>query len=394
MAVLKYNHTIAFFLAFLLLFLADSVVNYYVDLPLFVAGGLILLPLMIVFSKLEVKNFLTMLFIIIVFIITAVTNSILYVYNEKNISDALFICLFVTSYYFYLGRYEEIRSLPVIIFAIASLLLFIPTFFGINAGGSTLDTGSHDIEFQREYNQGFYRIAHIASYFFGFFTIFFLFKYSISKKLSQIIFALIFFAACLYTGARTFLLAGLLAVAFYYMKNLKLRYIIAIAVFIIIIFVIRPYILEITRKTVLYQYFTIFETTVENPKRLSRFMIWRSWWGEMKYFSLRDFITGRAYYNAHLTNWRKLNYDVWFHNDYFNIVYSYGLICLALYLYFIVQIFLQFKEKIMNNLFIWTFFFSMVIAAFLNGLYYYFPVFLIYIFFYMMKYQTKTQIKI
>ena len=86
-----------------------------------------------------------------------------------------------------------------------------------------------------------------------------------------------------------------------------------------------------------------------------------------------------------IANAKNLDTKVWFHNDFLNIFYTYGIWCTMLYIWFFVKIYRDNKSYIKQNIFIFIFYSSMVITAIMNGFYYYFPVFLLYLFFLMIK---------
>ncbi|MCF8365671.1 MAG: hypothetical protein K9H16_07815 [Bacteroidales bacterium] len=59
------------------------------------------------------------------------------------------------------------------------------------------------------------------------------------------------------------------------------------------------------------------------------------------------------------------------------------------YIYLFVKIYKDYREAITKNIFLSVFFFTMPLSAFINGMYYYFPVLVLYLFFVMLKIETE-----
>jgi hypothetical protein len=162
-------------------------------------------------------------------------------------------------------------------------------------------------------------------------------------------------------------------------------YLVLLIVALLMLVITNDFILQLTKGSIFYQYFTFVQTSTENFTRLSRFRLWYSWWIEVREFGFWDFMTGKSYTSALIANARNLDYKVWFHNDFLNIFYTYGIWCTILYIWFFIKIYRDNKSCIKQNIFIFIFYISMVITALINGFYYYFPVFLLYLFFSMIK---------
>ena len=378
---------------FLVLFLTDSIVNFFVRAPIFVSGGLVLL-----FYNFELlrryKQFDKKLIILVLsFILIGIANNIIYHFHIKNISDLFFILLFFTSYYLYKNNPQTLTKQMVWIFLYACLILLIPSFFGISKWKSTIELYSNDIEFLRKYNQGFFRIPHIGSYFFGFLSLFFAYQYSLLKKYIYLGAALITISLCFYIGVRTFFVASILATLIFLItgKYWKILTILFLLMLLLIIF-IDP-LLEVTKRTFVFQYLSFIKTSLSNFSRLSRILIWSSWLTEMNGFHWYDYVFGKTFIASHYANESNIvghPKGLWFHNDFFSIIYSYGLWAISLYIYFIIKIFNDFKVLIINNVLIFIYYFTMIFSAFFNGFYYYFPVFLLVPFIYMLNQQTKS----
>jgi glycosyltransferase involved in cell wall biosynthesis len=384
---------------FLLLFIIDSTVNYFYKLPIFVTGGIILL-----FYNLELlRRFKqlnkTLLVIVISFVIIAIINNIVYSFHIKNISDLFFILLFVTSYYLYKNNHHVLTVRMILVFLFGCLFLIIPSFFGINTWNSTIYMESNDLEFLRLYNQGLYRIPHIGSYFFGFLSLFFGFQYSKTKKNLYLGLAILTFFICFYIGVRTFLVAAILSAIIFLIVGKYWKVLIIPSILIILSFIFIDNIIEATRGTFVFQYFTMIKTTMTNFSRLSRITIWASWYKEMSEFGVIDYLIGKTFIASHYANEINIKFldaniiskpkGLWFHSDFFSIIFSYGIWTLGLYIYFFIKIFRDFKVIIKRNFFIFTFYFSIVFSAFINGMYFYFPVFLLVPFVYMLTHSNN-----
>ncbi len=164
-------------------------------------------------------------------------------------------------------------------------------------------------------------------------------------------------------------------------------------IFLLILIFTNDYLLQLTKDTVYYQYFSFFKTSTANITRLSRYRLAYSWWIEIREFGFLDFVIGKSYMNSMVANTKNLGLDVWFHNDFLSISYTYGILGILLYIWFFVKIYRDNKSLIKQNIFIFVFYFSMIFTAILNGYYYYFPVFLLYIFFLMIKNEKQLVTK-
>ncbi|MCP4632843.1 MAG: oligosaccharide repeat unit polymerase [candidate division Zixibacteria bacterium] len=400
------NHGIAntLFIVCLCVFTVDRVLNYFIHAPIFVASSLIIIPVIPYFCIIKQGgNNPEILVIISIFALIAIINNLIYEFHIKNISDLSFILLFIICYYLYRSHKNHLSTKLPSVFYIISILLFIVSYFGIESGSIftnsiidgfsgtkvpklSWDANSMDeIEVMRSYHQGFFRVAHIASYFFGFISLYYFYLFSKDRRYINLLLSVVAVSFCLYTGSRTFIVAFFISV---FLSSLRKKYIVysgamtAIAVMIVLNL---KSILGFIEGTFLYQYFSLIETVINNFSRLSRYRIWYSWYHEVKEFGFVDYLIGKTYYNSHIANAVNLKYPVWFHNDFLNIFYAYGIICLLLYSAFCYKIYYDNKPFIKNNAIIFVFYFTMLISAFFNGLYYYFPVFLLFLFFLMLE---------
>jgi len=282
------------------------------------------------------------------------------------------------------------------------LIVFFPGFYIVWLKTETKDIARENkninwvsnpldmLEYFRVYHNGLFRLPHIASYFFGFLFLFFAFQYQKKKKITDIILLVVSLVLCFYTGSRAVLAALVLSVLIFLFRKKYIIYFTLLAVTLLIMIVANDYLMQLTKDTIFYQYFTFIQTSTENFTRLSRFRLWYSWWLEISEFGFWDIMIGKSFINALIANANNLDYKVWFHNDFLNIFYSYGIWCTVLYIWFFVKIYRDNKVLIRQNLFIFVFYSSMVITALINGFYYYFPVFLLYLFFYMIKSEKQN----
>ena len=412
-----------FFWFFVASFFIDRIINYFIHFPFFVISAILIFPFLFLTARYKNPDKRHLYLLVFSFLIITVINSIIFLFGIKNISDFLFIGLFITIYFYYKNNINHLNISNVYLFLVIILFLFSFTFFNINSNSignteyTTLfnwdfsslvnsdqieeitpenenikwESNPMDIlEYLRVYHNGLFRLPHVASYFFGFLVLFFAYQYQTKKKVFCISMLIISLALCIYTGSRAVLVAFLLSIIIFLFKRKYIIYFTLLISVLLLLAISNEYILQLTKDTVFYQYFALVQTTVENFTRLSRFRLWYSWWLEVREFGFWDFMIGKSYVNALAANARNLSYKVWFHNDFLNIFYTYGIWCTLLYIWFFVKIYRDNKNYINHNIFIFIFYSSMVITAIINGFYYYFPVFLLYLFFFMIK-QEKFQ---
>ena len=122
-------------------------------------------------------------------------------------------------------------------------------------------------------------------------------------------------------------------------------------------------------------------TAVDNRPRLSRLILWNSWLRELGSFGIIDFVIGRTFHESLLANLRNAYIQEWFHNDFLSVFYAYGAICFVGYVLLYIKILRDNRSLITRSFFVFSLYASMPVMAFLNGYYYYFPMFTLYIFF-------------
>ncbi|OMP32201.1 O-antigen ligase [Mangrovimonas sp. DI 80] len=364
----------------------DSVLNYFFDVPLFVLSLMLYCGLLTIPGFFSIKNYKDFLIVLFCFSISFCFNLIKEGFYKESLSDYLFIISFFGSFYLFsdLKHFKPEKKL-ISFFLICSLFLFLATFAGFdkNIWGNTIGLKTDDIEFSRSYRQGFFRKSHIASYFFTFILLYFFnrFKVNGAHKFKYAFLAIPLVSIIFLTGSRTSIVVILLGLFMYYFKAKFLKYLIALASFLVFVVVFIDKILVLFSNTVVYQYLTIIKTISSNFGRLSRVIIWSSWWQEVRTFGLFDFIFGRGFNSSIEANWKNVSYSIWFHNDFLSISYSYGILPLILYVVLFVNIFKKHKEVIRNNIFIFLAFSSLWLSAFFNGFYYYFTILLLYLFY-------------
>lgn len=378
----------------MIIFVSDSVINYYIKIPVFVSFSIIFIPLSLLIIKLK-PNKETNLYVLFVglLLISTVVNVFRFSFSLKNISDLIFILIFATTIVLYNNNIFHIKSKYINWFSVVCLIMFYITFLGVDntRWGNTLSSGSHDIEYLRAYKQGLFRIAHIAAYFFTFLGFYYLYLYYKFKKIKHFTLLCIMFLTVVMVGSRAPIFAVLLGFG---LANLRLKYIkyVMLIIFMIILIILNiDIILELTKGTIIFQYFSIFKTFISNFGRLSRVLIWTSFFEELAKFNFFDYIFGRGTDNAMLINEAKGLGKIWFHNDFLNIFYSFGMISFALYTLFYFNIY-RVNKLCMNNTIIRTLFFTTILLAFFNGFYLYYVMFPLYIFYRILSMEKENKV--
>jgi hypothetical protein len=430
------------FLSFLIAFIIDRIINYFVDIPFFVIFGLAAAPILLIQKTYSKQNKKWLLLLVIPFVTITFINNLIYGLYAKNISDLLFIILLFLFYLLYIPNMNALNPRWIHVLAVSFLVLFSFTVIGINNIGPILSSSNPDnyigppkeqideqqpkkvinikkpsasqkhkktfltdnllnsladpeldyLEYTREYHRGLFRVPQVASYFFGFLALFYFYFYWKRNKILSVGALILISLIVFYTGTRIFPITILLVSAVWLAlkpKRLPILGVILLTLSLLIIF--REHIAWYTRDTFAHQYFTFFITAIDNLPRLSRIILWNSWLKEISDFGIIDVLIGKTFYASLQANLVNVYIFEWFHNDFMSIFYSYGILCLVLYVAFYVKIYRDNSYFIKNNYFIFVIYFSMPLMAFLNGFYYYFPMFILYIFFLVIKNeQSKT----
>lgn len=379
------------FLFFSIVFTLDSIINYFYSIPLFVVSLIFLVLGLLIPGFFSYKRYISFLFIFLVFLTSLLVNFFRMGFFKESLSDFLFIISFFGAFFLFSKEKELGDSKDKFIngFLIACLCLFFATFLGFdhNIWGNTMGVQTEDIEYSRSYRQGFFRKAHIASYIFTFFILYYLNRFKLFKigKLKYFITLSLLFIIVLLTGSRTSIVVVIISLLIYYFKLKFLKYLIPLISFGILIIVNIDKLLVLFNNTIIYQYLSIVKTIGTNFDRLSRVIIWSSWWKEVKTFNIVDFIFGRGFNSSIEANLKNTSSSIWFHNDFLSIVYSYGVFPLVVYVALFFMIYKKHKKIIRSNVFLFLTFASFFLSAFFNGFYYYYTVLILYIFYSMIS---------
>jgi hypothetical protein len=392
------------FMASLAAYLGDAVTNYFMHIPVFVTYLILLLPALWLDLWLHGHKSRLMMVFVFVFIIPFIINSFLHPFHRTNISDLVFILFLPTAYFYYKNRISDLNINRVHIFSAVTLFMFGFAFFGVN---SLEVNRSAQIKMQypitnirlvkdpksefnylesyRKYNFGLFRIPHIGAYFLGFLALFYGSVYRQRRNIMFALFACGLIALIFYSGVRAFIAAAGLALIITFIQKKSLIYVAGFALLFVAMLYFRETIYLCTADTLFRPYTGMLITLVDNIGRLSRILIGHSWWIEISQFEWYQFLIGKSFFNSILANLANLHLGEWFHNDFLSIFYTYGLLAFVVYGYLFVRIYLDHAEQISGNLIIGVFFWCMPVLALLNGLYYYFPIFFLFVFLVMIR---------
>ncbi len=439
-----------FMLAFLLAFTLDRGINYFIPFPFFVLFGLAALPILVAQKAFSPPARKWAWILGGIFLAVAIINNMIHGFHPKNISDLLFILLFFIFYLFYSSAPSGITASWVHVLSLIMLVLFSFTFAGVNnikpvlsdkdndkyvgppkqeargpvmvndtvaayvagddadvqtarkkrtlIGGAFLRSMANptidSLEYYRVYHYGLFRVPQVASYIFGFIGFFYLYFFWRRNRITGILIAALAAFLVLYTGTRIFPLTALVVVAgWLLMKPGRWAYLLIPILLVAVLIRSRYFFIDITDGTFIQQYFTFFATAVDNLPRLSRVILWNSWLTEMAESGPLDLLIGRTFYGSLQANLGNVFIEEWFHNDFFSISYSYGLICAVLYIAFFVKIYRDNNDLIRKNFFVFVLYAAMPVTAFLNGFYYYFPMFTLYIFILIVQTEKHNSLK-
>lgn len=452
----KLNDPNLIFAIFLVGFFIDSVLNFFYPIPVLVPVMMVMLPIIWLLSW-NYKQSLPFAIASLVFILTAIAHNLIFGFYKKNISDLVFILVFIAIYHYYSINSISLKNNTLFIFAIMITLMFSFTFFDLDSGAwktnkphyedntenfeqllsiakesqriqkdtlasktttsgkeKTSKTGDprflkdksapdaplpqilkpvrpKDIlEYFRTYRNGLFRLPHIAAYFFGFLLLWFCFRYTITKQPWLLVLSGILLLMMLLTNVRTVMVALVISLLIYVSFKKKLLFKIGILAVVALVFIFRNQLYAVFQDTFLSSYFSMLITFTENFSRFSRVLLWKSWLHELSNFGFLDFMTGKSFYSSVKANSRNLFFAEWFHNDFMSIFYAYGVFGLTAFIWFFIRIYCDHSWKIRSNPFVFIFYTSMVLTSFLNGYYYFHPVFLLFIFI-LMSNEVKTK---
>jgi hypothetical protein len=359
-------------------FALDNAVNYFSPVPVYVASIPVSILLMFRFTRDQMDR-LWFIACILLLMASVLVNFARFRTSIEDVSDILFLAQFFSAFFY--ARNARISPSAISHATYVFALLFLPALIGINGSESSEDvdvftSGSNDVEFLRIYNQGLYRLPHVASYMLAFGSLWWTYVATYSRKTRHLMLAAVFLAFTLYTGSRT---PVIVMGAAYLVANIRLRVremLVSAGIVILaaLFFVYMTEILDALFGTFLYQYVSFFATMHDNFDRLSRVIIWNSWWSAVSSFNALDFFFGRNFSSSFDFNAREIGLYIWFHNDFLSVFYSYGMPVLIAY---VVPHLLSIKRSMhvasSSRLHPMLGFF-IVSAAFVNGFYKYLPV--------------------
>lgn len=403
----------------LLFFVLDNVVNYFIHIPIFVAYGFVLVPWLILLLYRQGTLSGIGAWLSVWLLVAAGVGVIRFGLSAKNISDLLFLELFVLSWLFYIDK-PAISLRSVQLFFIISTVLFAFTFTGADRFDYSQDKVARrafdetaraqgkgrdyltwqpprerresfekhpmklkeqwnlSYEVFREYHKGLFRVPHVASYFFAFLAFYFVrARLSGEGGFSTLLPALLAMGSCLYTGSRTILFAfiGAFLISLLFSRRWRWMILAVGGAGLLFLYSLHP-LMRIFQNTVLFQYLVTFDTLLNDPGQFSRIKIWMSWWQEIREFAIMDFLFGRTPLMAMEANFRNLGTSIWFHNDFLQVAYAYGAVALLLFMLFWVNAYRDTTVSSGRQMLPRLCFLMMFLAAVFNGFYLYFPVLL------------------
>jgi hypothetical protein len=363
-------------LSLILVFVADCVVNFFSAAPVFVA----FIPIFLFWISFYLRrsDFIVLLIITAYFLGSYFLKSILYInFDFKDLADILFLLLFFYSVPFFSSKPPSLNCVSSCL--VVLLFLFFPSIFGFDSisGGAVEEGGvSDDLEFYRNYNSGFFRLAHTASYMMLLSAIWFYFcrpKQVMGIKISWKAVCAISFIFMMFTGSRTAPVAIFLGVGLsYFFSSLKgwlVGFVLSAALVLSVIYI--DQLLFYFEGSYFFQYLSFIKTLIENPHRLSRVIIWTSWVDAVGAFRWFDFIYGLSLTESMAHNYQKIGIPVWFHNDFFGVFYAYGFTGLIFFCWYLFE--LCRTGVRCGRSFACVFIAFVLFAAFSNGFYKYLP---------------------
>ncbi|NVH74247.1 hypothetical protein FSB08_17235 [Paraburkholderia sp. JPY432] len=359
-------------------FALDNAVNYFSPIPVYVASVPISMLLMFRFTRNQMDR-LWFIASILLLMTSVLVNFVRSRTSIEDVSDILFLAQFFSAFFF--ARNARVSPAAISHATYVFGLLFLPALIGINSDGfpepaDVFTSGSTDVEFLRVYNQGLYRLPHVASYMLAFSALWWTYIAAYSRKIRHLMVAALFLAFTLYTGSRTpvVVMAATYLVANFRLRLREMLITTAIVIFAALFFVYLTEILNALFGSFLYQYVSFFETMHDNFDRLSRVIIWNSWFSAISSFNALDFFVGRNFSSSFDFNAREIGLYIWFHNDFLSAFYSYGMLVLIAY---VVPYLLAIRRALQvgsSSRLLSMLGFFIVAAAFVNGFYKYLPV--------------------
>lgn len=236
------------------------------------------------------------------------------------------------------------------------------------------------VEKNRQYHYGLFRVPHVPAYFFGFLLLLYIAFAFKNRKWIFILPAILLAYLILLNGVRTFVVSAGLSVLIWFFVKRNIWYFVIFSAIMVFLIVFRYELFNLTQNTILQPLSSLLITVIDNPDRLSRVALFRSWFNEVQEFSWLDFLTGKNFYESKMANLKNLLTPTWFHNDLLSIIFSYGIPAAMLYILLFIRIYKDNVELFKQNAIAFIFFFTIIFTSIFNGFYYYFPIFLLYIF--------------
>lgn len=389
------------FVGYLILFLTDNIINHYIYLPVFVAGAMVLTIFLLPFAMVHIRRDAWLAGGLLLLMVIMGINSLKDGFGVKNVSDYLFLALFLISYMAYSSSAGQLKRRYAFAFMAGSVvLLLLPSALmaiGIDPCLTAYETEGIPVEqlgkaIVRHYNRGFFRLPHVASYFFGFSSVFILHMAQRERNYFWLAAGLILLFLSLYTGARAFVVALIVSLILFLVQKRKFGWLLAVMVGCIVVFVFRNTIFNLLEGIFLQQHFALIISFAEDLDSFSRIVVWKILLNEVLGFDWYEVLIGRSYVSGLATTQGHLGVAIWFHNDFLSIFYSYGLVGLIFYVSFLARIYLDHRKYITGNLYIFAFYYASIVLAVTNGFYYYFPVLLLYLFFLMINNEEQRQV--
>lgn len=236
------------------------------------------------------------------------------------------------------------------------------------------------VEKNRTYNYGLFRVPHVPAYFFGFLLLFYLNLFKYRRKAWYLLIVALLTFLIFYNGVRTFVVAAALSAMLWFFIKRNIWFFVAFLAIIAGMIIFRNVIFDFTKETIFQPLSSLLITVIDNPDRLSRIALFRSWFSELQEFKWYDFIFGKNFYLSRMANLKNLFTPTWYHNDLLSVIFSYGVIAAGFYIALFINIFREHAGLIHKQPLLFVFYFSMILASVFNGFYYYFPLFLLYIY--------------
>jgi hypothetical protein len=230
----------------------------------------------------------------------------------------------------------------------------------------------------REYNNGFFRVPHVANYFLGLLTLFLGYRLFNQRKWLDAILFVTALSLMVYTGVRTFIIAFALASVIFLLRK-KTKYVaLGLIVMAALIIIFRYELHHLLGDNIIGSYSFMLINLIDNPEGVTRFAMIKSWWHELPEFSFWELMFGKGFTHSVVFNTRQNNLETWFHNDYTSISYAYGLLGTLAYIGLYAFIFVRFRKIIRANYFIFVYFLSIIFMAAITGFYFFYPALLMF----------------